>query len=268
MAESNVMRIVVSCDASPLGAAALDAAAALARQLNAELAGLFVEDINLLRLATLPFAREYALMNAVPRAIDAGGLEQAMRRQAEAMRAALSQVAGASQVPWTFQVVRGAMLDSVLELMREPGLAVLGHAGQFVVAAETSAQHAAQRRDAGEAGGRPILVLFDGSPVAQRALQVAVALAKSHRTSLVLLIVAGDAAGAAKLRAAAGALLAGGGVQHRFQALAARDMRAVRNATQSNHAAALLWAGVHDEAERKGLTALVDEVSCPVLLMT
>jgi nucleotide-binding universal stress UspA family protein len=248
-----------------LGAAALDAAAPLARQLNAELAGLFVEDINLLRLATLPFAREYGLMNAAPRALDTGELEQAMRRQAETVRAALSQIAGASQVPWTFQVVRGAMLDSVLERMREPGLAVLGHAGQFVVPAETSGPYVARRRHAGETGGRPILVLFDGSPVALRALDVAVALAKAHRTSLVLLT---DAAAAAKLRTGASALLLGSGVQHRFQALATRDMRAIRNAAQTHHAAVLLWAGMHNEAERKGLTALVDEVSCPVLLVT
>ncbi|MBK7177644.1 MAG: universal stress protein [Chloroflexi bacterium] len=53
-----IQRILVALDASPHSLAALEAAIDLAERLDAELQGLFVEDINLLRLAQLPFARE------------------------------------------------------------------------------------------------------------------------------------------------------------------------------------------------------------------
>ena len=56
-------RILVALDASPRSLAALSTAGALAAELDAELSGLFVEDINLQRLLALPFAREFCLLS-------------------------------------------------------------------------------------------------------------------------------------------------------------------------------------------------------------
>ena len=55
---SLVRRILVAVDASHHSIAALEAAVELATRFQAELLGLYVEDINLLRLAQLPFGRE------------------------------------------------------------------------------------------------------------------------------------------------------------------------------------------------------------------
>ena len=63
--EAASRRILVAIDTSPHGSAALEAAARLATELRAELEGLFIEDINLLRLAGLPFAREIQLGDGV-----------------------------------------------------------------------------------------------------------------------------------------------------------------------------------------------------------
>ena len=54
-ADHTPRRILVALDASAHSHAALAAAVALAARLHAEIEGLFVEDINLLRLAELPF---------------------------------------------------------------------------------------------------------------------------------------------------------------------------------------------------------------------
>ena len=56
--EDKIQRILVALDASTDSLAALDAAAKLAQCLQAELVGLFVEDVNLLYMAGLPFTRE------------------------------------------------------------------------------------------------------------------------------------------------------------------------------------------------------------------
>ena len=58
--ERGLARILVALDASASGRAALAGAAALAAELQAELLGLFVEDANLLRLASLPFSARSA----------------------------------------------------------------------------------------------------------------------------------------------------------------------------------------------------------------
>ncbi|MGD9028912.1 MAG: universal stress protein, partial [Anaerolineae bacterium] len=59
--ELTIRRILIALDASSHSIAALRAAARLASSLEAELHGLFVEDINLLRAAGLPMARELQL---------------------------------------------------------------------------------------------------------------------------------------------------------------------------------------------------------------
>ena len=53
-----VRHILVAVDATPSSSVVLEAAARLAREFDAELNGIFVEDLNLLHLAGLPFARE------------------------------------------------------------------------------------------------------------------------------------------------------------------------------------------------------------------
>jgi nucleotide-binding universal stress UspA family protein len=53
-----IKRIVIAIDASPTSLAALEATAELAARWDAEILGVFVEDTDLLRMATLPFAGE------------------------------------------------------------------------------------------------------------------------------------------------------------------------------------------------------------------
>lgn len=100
-------RIVVGLGPAPQSRAALEAAAALARLLDAELDALFVESEALLRLAGLPFAREVGASSASARPLDAAAVERAMRAQAAEARRLLAGVADPRAVRWTLRVTRG-----------------------------------------------------------------------------------------------------------------------------------------------------------------
>ena len=100
-------RVIVSCDTSPLGTTAIDAAAALARGLDAELKGIFVEDINLFRMAALPFTRDIASATASASRLQASEVQRVLEQQARSVRKVLAQVAAARSLPWSFQVIRG-----------------------------------------------------------------------------------------------------------------------------------------------------------------
>lgn len=260
-------RILVTCDASPLGAAAIDAAAALARRLDAELAGLFVEDINLLRMAGLPFAREYALASAAARKIESEELERTLRKQAEVLRASLARTAQALSVPWSFQVVRGALLDSVLEAMRAPDLAVFGYTGQFAVIPNGAAARPVPRVTRTAAVPQPILALYDGTPAGERTLRAAQLLAQANCAGLVVLLIAPNNEAAARLREQAAAQLQGGPIAPQFQAVTTRDSNTIRKAVETRHGAALLWHGVDTPEDRKSFNTLVDALKCPVVLV-
>ncbi len=103
-----IRRILVALDVSTHSLAALEAAVELAGRVEAEIEGLFVEDINLMRLAELPIALQLSLPTGLQRRIDAAVIEQEMRALAAEARNALETAAERTRVRWSFRVVRAA----------------------------------------------------------------------------------------------------------------------------------------------------------------
>ena len=99
-------RIVVALG-SPGGATAMNAAVELARAMEAELVGLFVEDVELLALAALPFAGEVGFPSAARRPLDVAAMERGLRAQALRLQQELAARLAGTPVKWTFEVVRG-----------------------------------------------------------------------------------------------------------------------------------------------------------------
>jgi nucleotide-binding universal stress UspA family protein len=171
------VRILLALDASPHGQAAIDAAASLAADMRAELQGLFIEDINLLRLAGLPFTREVDEASAALRPLDVPAMEQALRIKAAEVRQAMATKADELRVRWSFQVTRGEFFRSTLAAATQADLLVLtreGRSPRSVRRAETA----------------PIVVAYDGSSSAAGALQTAAKLVQRLGGPLVILIVA------------------------------------------------------------------------------
>lgn len=89
---------------------ALETALTLASQMQAHLAGLFVEDVDLLRLAGLPFAQEIMAFNAQSRPLGVEALELTLKEQAQLLQRQLAQEAEARRIEWSFSVVRDRLL--------------------------------------------------------------------------------------------------------------------------------------------------------------
>ncbi len=121
-------RIVASLAPAALALAVLDTALVLAEQLHAELLGLFVEDINLARLARLPFAREVGRLSALERPLAQPDVERLFRVQSTRMRELVASAAGPSRLAWSFEAERGQLLAEVLSRRRRGDLVVLAPA--------------------------------------------------------------------------------------------------------------------------------------------
>ncbi len=178
----NLRRITVV--QAPAGAMrALDALAEIAVALEAELLGLFVEDMELLYFARLPFAREISVSSAMSRALDPEAMERALRSKAEQARRALAAAAAGTPMRWSFRVARGFVADQVLAAVADADLVVLfadgSEAGRPRLAAVLPS--AAQRsivapalvRLARALGGDMDLVLLGAKVDAARAWQEA-----------------------------------------------------------------------------------------------
>lgn len=119
-----VRRVVVRLDAASRSQPVLEAAAALAGKLEAELVGLFVEDANLLHFAAFPFAHEVGFPSATRRPLDVAAMERSLRALAEEARQALALAVRQSTVRWSFEVTRCAEACAFLSAVTEADLVI------------------------------------------------------------------------------------------------------------------------------------------------
>lgn len=117
-------RIVVLLDASAPGRAALEAAAARAAELDAELVAVFVEDADLLHLAGMPFAREIGFPSATRHELEVPAMERKLRQRAEEARLSVAGLARRRPLQWSFQVARGVLTEEILAAAAEADLIV------------------------------------------------------------------------------------------------------------------------------------------------
>ena len=119
-----IRQILVALDASPHSLTALTAATELARTLQAEVKGLFVEDINLLKLAQLPFAQEILYPKATAQKLDHHLMERQLRDRAEYAQENLRRLAEQASLSWSFNVSRGSVAAELLTAAVEADLLV------------------------------------------------------------------------------------------------------------------------------------------------
>jgi nucleotide-binding universal stress UspA family protein len=201
MHKLTIRRILVALDASTHSLAALEAAANMALLLKAELVGLFVEDINLLRAAGLPFVQEIRYALGERRAIDVPRMEAYLRAQAAQAQRDLSEMAERRHLRYSFRVARGPVSAELLAAALEADLLALGRLGRSLAQSEllgstarTAVAHAkgpVLLMRAGVDLSQPVLVIYDGCPAAQRALWVGATLAQPNG-SLHVLVWADD----------------------------------------------------------------------------
>jgi len=86
----------------------IDTAMALARALEADVAGYFVEDTDLLNLAALPFAKAMRPTDRSVLTVKLSQMEKEMARAAVNWRRALYASAGQARIRCSFETIRGA----------------------------------------------------------------------------------------------------------------------------------------------------------------
>lgn len=190
-------RVVVAIDGSPTSLAALEATAELASAWGAEVVGLFIEDTNLLRMASLPFAREVGSHSGTHRAINPDVFERQFRSQADRARNTLWYIAERFRLSASFVVARGSVKGEMLKALRDADMLSMGKGGRSVAAGLGLGTNA--KALLAEAKGvvlmfshvasvtGPPAVVYDGSATSDKVLAASAQLARALGTSLMVL---------------------------------------------------------------------------------
>jgi len=273
--ELTIRRILVALDASHHSLAALEASVELAASLAAELQGIFVEDVNLLRVARMSAAREVRYPLGDTAQLDPTRMERQLRAQAEQARQALAAACEPRRIKWSFRVARGEVASEVLAAALEADLLSLGKTSRPLIQrarmGSTARAAAAQapssvlllQRDVGIKP--PVLVTDDGSPTARKALTLAVHLALREGGYLAVLNLAGTLDEEQRLQADTADWLRGQGLSIRYRWLADTRVEALVRVVRGEESGVLVLSSTVLPPET--LQALLDEVDCPVLLV-
>jgi nucleotide-binding universal stress UspA family protein len=277
-ADEQIRRILVALDASPESLAALDLAAELAAGLEAELGGLFVENVDLLNLASLPFAREASQIVPVGRELDPERMAAELRAQASLARRALEAAAAGFNLRYSFQVVRGQVEAEIATAVTERDLLTLGRGersvrrkslGRTLLTISTqlpcSVLLAVAVRPAATA---PVAVVYDISDCGAGALSLAVRIAQQTRRMLLVYLMAENDADFAQKREHASARLAGRDIRVRYahvRGYAAGDLEPALRSDDPH----LLVVGcdLAGGMPPEKWTELASRAQCPVLLV-
>lgn len=273
--EPRIRRILVALDASPHSLAALQAAGELAASLDAELVGLYVEDITLLRLAGLPLLREVSIFSALPRQIDREQLEQQLRMQARIARRALADLARRTRVRWSFRVSQGVITAELLTAAGENDLIILGKSGwsrrrrlgstaRVIV---TQAPSRAMVVQVGSSIRLPAAVLYDGSALSTAALDAAASLAQGRGSALVVIIMARSLEQARELQTEVAGWLRKRGMAARYRWLVQPDPIRLMNFIDAEGCRMLVLPADSPLLPPAAMLELVDRIDLPVLLV-
>lgn len=264
-----IRRILLALDASGTSVSVLEAAVLFAARMEAELLGLFVEDVNLLRFAALPFAREVGFPSARTRRLGSAEMERALRAQASLAQTALTAAAMRQGVRFSFRIVRGEVPEQVLEAASEVDLVAIGMTHRQVMRVSSATRLIAGTTSrpvlllpSGASPQPPVLAVYDGSPESTQALLTAGRLAKMGNGVLTVLVP--DAP--ASLRQEIATQLEGSGLALRFNALPRMELSTLMQALYRESAGTLVL-GANLRLQKGTLDELLQRLNCAVLLI-
>jgi nucleotide-binding universal stress UspA family protein len=268
-------RIVVAVDASPNSLETLEAAAELAARTQAELEGLFVEDINLFRLARLPFARQVSRISG-DRPLAEEDLEADVRALAAQARQALRAAVERVHVKGSFRVVRGSVSAELVAAAGEADLLILGWGSQPL---SLRPRLGATARAAAERAAKPVLltrarldlsrvlVVYEEAPGAEQALAAGLSLVEAAGGELDVLAYGASEEEAARAREAGKAWLAARGAPARVRPLVGPPEEALRAALHESPTRLLVLNAAGRLLRPEAAGRFLEENERPVLLV-
>lgn len=249
-------RIAITLDAFEVSRAALEQTALLAERMGAQLEGIFVEDIDLIQIAGLPFVREFRSVSRSEDAISLNRIEQELRVLARRAERLLSEQATRHNVAWSFRIWRGSIDTDLLAADVGADVFALTRLGTSLV-----------RLPVVSTRSSAVNVLFTASEASLRALETAVNLASDPACYLNIILHAADAAEAARLQKMAAEQLGNRTHGVRFISLQNGSLPDLIEILSETNSAVLVIERDNKLLQVPSLKRSLDNLRCPLLIV-
>jgi nucleotide-binding universal stress UspA family protein len=192
-----IKRVLVCLDSSKHSFAALKAAIEIARQFNAVLRGIFVEDVKLLNLAEMPFQQEVGEYTAIVRELSSDGLSRGLVIQSRWVSRSFQKLIDQTDLQADFAIHRGDIIESIDKESKNCDLIIIGKTGTSPLGKPklgSTARALIQNHnkplllvEERNQIGYPMILLYENSPIGQMSLETAKEMLDPQETLLVLL---------------------------------------------------------------------------------
>jgi nucleotide-binding universal stress UspA family protein len=262
-------RVLIALDSSIDSLRALDEAAEMAARINAELVGIFVEDTNLLNLASLPCASEVGSATGFSRSLNASVVGRTLKSIAERARLAMAQAAEQRQVRWSFTTSRGTLLGQLIDASNPEGTVLAGSSrGGWRVASKPARSVLLLHMGPCTQPEGTAVILIDAGFAALRNLPTALALADQSCTKRTLVVILSDSLiEARRQRERVAGVLESEDVPSEIRTLAPLDAEALRSFLENVVCGALVLGGAGVFPGSTDFAALVENTRFPVFVI-
>ena len=273
-----IHRILVAVDASPHSRAALEAAVEMAARFEAELLGIFVEDINLLRAAALPFAQELGGYSARLRRMSAEQVERHFRARVRRIERLFNMLSEREAIHGSFRVVRGSVGTEIRVAAQEADVLIVGRVGWSQIR-ERQVGSTALAACCDEIPGvtvvlqegrrlaPPITLVYDDSLASRLALMVAAQLVDELSGPLRVLLLTDDEDRLPELRVRAGRMLEDLGIVYQMRGLVTSTLVNLVQAVYALDSRTLVLPATLSHIEGEAVIGLLEQLDIPVLLV-
>lgn len=249
-------RIAITLDAFEVSAKALEQAVRLAERMDAQLEGIFIEDIDLIQITGLPFLREVRTVSRSEDAISLTRMEQELRVLARRAERLLSEQAARHNVVYSFRIWRGSIDNDLLAADIEADVFALTRLG----AALTRSKSTPDRSTA-------VSVVFTDTEASVRALETAINLATDPDKELNILLPAEEVAEAVRLQQLATRQLGEDVASARFIHLTDGSLNDLMEILTDTNSAVLILERDNQLLQMPSLKQGLNSLNCPLLVV-
>lgn len=193
-----IRKILVAIDTSKHSQAALEAAASLARTMEANIHGLFVHDEIWNRVSKLPSMTTVNTLTGQVTSFKEDTMEERVRLLKNRLRRQLERISRQHELSHSWRSERGKVEEKILEAAEDADLITIGLKG----ASARRKVLGSSARKIIQQSNKPVLILkeglrlgttitavYDGSKASQKGLEVALGIAEKNESTLTVFVV-------------------------------------------------------------------------------